>query len=33
MLQHLSEKSYQERLEILKLPTLKLRRLHGDMID
>lgn len=33
MLPHLSEKSYQERLEILKLPTLKFRRLRGDMIE
>ncbi len=33
MLPHMSDKSYEERLELLKLPTLKFRRLRGDMIE
>jgi hypothetical protein len=33
MLPHLKDKSYEERLRILQLPTLKYRRLRGDMIE
>lgn len=33
MLHKLKDKSYEERLEILKLPTLRFRRLRGDMIE
>ena len=29
----LSEKTYEERLRILKLPTLRHRRIRGDMIE
>ena len=33
MLPNLKDLSYEERLKILKIPTLKFRRLRGDMIE
>ena len=33
MLPKLKDKSYEERLKLIKLPTLKFRRLRGDMIE